>query len=197
MLHATISSSTTVTEDGKTTTTTTTRSGTFTERVFSDGKNSTKGTTYSSYSPTSTKVMTRTSSIGNSCSTRTSSRTEDKLYDTLLPRSMTDLSSSSSYEYSPITSPTVYTTSSTKYKDSRTVLEKELCSYCHKPFNTEAKMVLDDMNIRCHASCFKCEVCNHTLGHLKAGDSLWIYKSAVHCERCFDITRVTNQCALQ
>ncbi|KAG7259559.1 hypothetical protein CRUP_026031 [Coryphaenoides rupestris] len=193
------SSTTTVTEDGKTTTT---RSGTFTERVFSDGKTSTKGTTYSSYSPTSTKVTTRTSSIG----------TEDKLYDTLLPRSMTDLSSSgsdnyssytrtyssssrpssTSYEYSSITSPTVYTTSSTKYKDSRMVLEKELCSYCRKPFNTEAKMVLDDMKIRCHASCLKCEVCNHTLGHLKAGDSLWIYRRTVYCEKCFDVTRVSS-----
>ena len=46
----------------------------------------------------------------------------------------------------------------------RTVMEKDLCSYCRKPFNTEAKMVLDDMKINCHASCFKVE--NNTRRHL-------------------------------
>lgn len=38
---------------------------------------------------------------------------------------------------------------------SRTLLEKDLCTCCHKPFNGDAKMVLDDMKINCHASCFK------------------------------------------
>ncbi|KAM4608642.1 sciellin [Polymixia lowei] len=118
----------------------------------------------------------------------------------------------SSYEYTSVTSPTVYTT--TSYKDNsrvddqladnlfskssiktvysapeRKVLEKDLCSYCRKPFNSEAKMVLEDMKINCHASCFKCEVCNNTLGHLKAGDSMWIYRRTVHCDNCFDVTR--------
>ncbi|XP_059895507.1 sciellin isoform X6 [Gadus macrocephalus] len=120
----------------------------------------------------------------------------------------------SSYEYTTINSPSVYTTTSTTYKDSRmddyldgdsfssksniqtlysaserTVMEKDLCSYCRKPFNTEAKMVLDDMKINCHASCFKCEVCSNNLGNLKAGDSLWIYRRTVHCDRCFEVTR--------
>lgn len=36
---------------------------------------------------------------------------------------------------------------------------------------------------------WQCEVCNSTLGHMKAGDSLWIYKRMVHCENCFDVTR--------
>ena len=39
----------------------------------------------------------------------------------------------------------------------RMVMEKDLCTYCRKPFNTEAKMVLNDMKINCHASCFKVE----------------------------------------
>lgn len=38
---------------------------------------------------------------------------------------------------------------------SRSVLEKDLCTSCHKPFNGDAKMILDDMKINCHASCFK------------------------------------------
>ncbi|XP_040004774.1 sciellin [Xiphias gladius] len=118
----------------------------------------------------------------------------------------------SSYEYTSITSPTAYTASSyrssrrsddtlidpiySKYSmksvyasPERTVLEKDLCTYCHKPFVGDAKMVLDDLKINCHASCFKCEVCNSTLGHLKAGDSMWIYKHMVHCENCFEVTR--------
>ncbi|XP_020791949.2 sciellin isoform X2 [Boleophthalmus pectinirostris] len=71
----------------------------------------------------------------------------------------------------------------------RPVLEKDLCSNCRKPFIGDAKIILDDRKINCHASCFKCEVCNSTLGHLKAGDSMWIYKNMVHCERCYEVTR--------
>ncbi|TMS06412.1 SLAIN motif-containing protein 1, partial [Larimichthys crocea] len=58
-----------------------------------------------------------------------------------------------------------------------------------KPFTGDAKMILDDMKINCHAHCFKCEVCDGTLGHMKAGDSMWIYKRMVHCENCFEVTR--------
>ncbi|XP_030613933.1 sciellin isoform X5 [Archocentrus centrarchus] len=118
----------------------------------------------------------------------------------------------SSYEYTSITSPSVYTSSTYRsrsrsddilsdpaYSSSsvksvyaspeRTVLEKDLCTTCRKPFTVDAKMVLDDIKIKCHASCFKCEVCNITLGNLKAGDSLWIYKRMVHCENCFEVTK--------
>ncbi|XP_049584859.1 sciellin isoform X6 [Syngnathus scovelli] len=119
--------------------------------------------------------------------------------------------SSPTYEYSSISGPTEY--SSTTYRSStsrsdnmlsspmtssiktvytspdRATLERELCTYCHKPFNGDAKMILDEMKISCHAFCFKCEVCNGTLGHLKAGDSMWVYNHMVHCENCFDVTR--------
>ncbi|XP_046903194.1 sciellin [Hypomesus transpacificus] len=118
----------------------------------------------------------------------------------------------SSYEYTSVTSPSAYTT--TSYKDNssrldnltsdsftsksikssystpeRAVLEKDLCSYCRKGMSSDPKMVLEDMNINCHATCFKCEVCSSTLGHLKAGDSMWIYRRTVHCEKCFGVTR--------
>lgn len=36
---------------------------------------------------------------------------------------------------------------------------------------------------------WQCHVCNSNLGNLKAGDSMWIYKSMVHCENCFEVTR--------
>ncbi|XP_061143128.1 sciellin isoform X2 [Syngnathus typhle] len=120
-------------------------------------------------------------------------------------------SSKPTYEYSSISGPTEY--SSTTYRSStsrsdnmlsspmtssiksvysspdRVSLERELCTYCHKPFNGDAKMILDDMKISCHVFCFKCEVCNGTLGHLKAGDCMWVYNHMVHCENCFDVTR--------
>lgn len=35
----------------------------------------------------------------------------------------------------------------------------------------------------------QCDVCNSTLGNLKAGDSLWMYRNMVHCENCFEVTR--------
>lgn len=117
----------------------------------------------------------------------------------------------SSYEYSSSTSPSSYTSTSTTYRSrseenlvdpiyskssslkysssERPVLEKDLCTSCRKPFIGDAKIVLDEMKINCHASCFKCEVCNGTLAHLKAGDSMWIYRRMVHCENCFEVTR--------
>ncbi|XP_056108169.1 sciellin isoform X3 [Rhinichthys klamathensis goyatoka] len=81
------------------------------------------------------------------------------------------------------TSTTVYTS------PERTVSSKDICTYCQKNMFTDEKMILDDMNINCHARCFKCGVCNSSLGHLKAGDSLWVYRRAVYCESCFGVTR--------
>ncbi|XP_068185440.1 sciellin isoform X2 [Antennarius striatus] len=117
-----------------------------------------------------------------------------------------------SYDYSSISSPTLFTPTSSFKSSSmsddiladplsksssesvyapaqRTMLERDLCTSCHTPFNGDAKMLLDDLNVKCHASCFKCEVCNSTLGNLKAGDTVWIYRHMVHCENCFEITR--------
>ncbi|KAJ8012573.1 hypothetical protein DPEC_G00044270 [Dallia pectoralis] len=72
---------------------------------------------------------------------------------------------------------------------SRTVSEKDLCSYCRTPMSSDPKIVLEDMKINCHTTCFKCEVCSSDLGHLKAGDSMWVYRRTIHCERCFEVTR--------
>ncbi|MEQ2200093.1 hypothetical protein XENOCAPTIV_022408 [Xenoophorus captivus] len=74
-----------------------------------------------------------------------------------------------SYEYSSLKSPSLY--SSTSYKSSSCVLS---------------------MIILLHLSIclfWQCDVCNGSLGNLKAGDSMWIYKRMVHCENCFEITR--------
>ncbi|XP_069563131.1 sciellin [Brachyistius frenatus] len=166
-------------------------------------------------SPTSTRSITSYSSYTDEApSTRTNSYTISTKPSDDYNSERSSYSYSrpdSSYEYTSVTSPAVY--SSTSYRSSsrsddvlgdpiysksskstyaspeRTVLEKDLCTSCRKPFTSDAKMVLDDMKINCHASCFKCGVCNSTLGNLKAGDSMWVYKRIVHCENCFEVTR--------
>ncbi|XP_059355596.1 mucin-2-like isoform X3 [Carassius carassius] len=81
------------------------------------------------------------------------------------------------------------TTSTVYTSPERVVSGKDICTVCHKNMYTDEKIVLDDMSINCHASCFKCGVCHLSLGHLKAGDSLWVYRRAIHCESCFGVTK--------
>lgn len=163
-------------------------------------------------SPTVTS-STRTisySSITDDISTTTTTRTYSSSDDYSSERKSYSFSRpNSSYEYSSITSPTTYTSYRSSRSDDiltdpnyskssvknvytsseRTLLDKDLCTICRKPFTGDAKMVLEDIKINCHASCFKCDVCNSTLGNLKAGDSLWVYKRMVHCDNCFEVTR--------
>ncbi|XP_049709013.1 sciellin [Elephas maximus indicus] len=74
---------------------------------------------------------------------------------------------------------TVYSTS------DRSVIERAMCTYCRKPLGVEAKMILDELQIRCHCTCFKCEICKQPLENLKAGDSIWIYRQTIHCKPCY------------
>ncbi|KAM9486987.1 sciellin isoform 2-T3 [Clarias gariepinus] len=79
--------------------------------------------------------------------------------------------------------PAIYTS------PDRKIVDKDLCTHCQKPMLGDPKMILEDMDIRCHANCFKCDVCKSTLGHLKAGDSMWVYRRSVQCEACFGVTK--------
>ncbi|TEA30866.1 hypothetical protein DBR06_SOUSAS3510001, partial [Sousa chinensis] len=74
---------------------------------------------------------------------------------------------------------TIYSTS------ARSVIEMDMCTYCRKPLGTEAKMILNELQICCHSTCFKCEICKQPLENLQAGDSVWIYKQTIHCESCY------------
>ncbi|NXL84835.1 SCEL protein, partial [Alectura lathami] len=74
---------------------------------------------------------------------------------------------------------TVYSTS------DQSIIGKDICTYCRKPLGIDAKMILDALQICCHSTCFKCEVCKRPLEDLKAGDSIWIYRQTVHCEPCY------------
>ncbi|KAM9610178.1 sciellin [Trichechus inunguis] len=74
---------------------------------------------------------------------------------------------------------TVYSTS------DKSVIERDMCTYCRKPLGTEAKMILEELQICCHSTCFKCEICKQPLENLKAGDSIWIYRQTIHCVPCY------------
>ncbi|KAM5288066.1 sciellin [Ctenodactylus gundi] len=74
---------------------------------------------------------------------------------------------------------TVYSTS------DRSVIERDMCTYCRKPLGVETKMILDELQICCHSTCFKCEICRKPLENLRAGDSIWIYRQTIHCEPCY------------
>ncbi|XP_062422844.1 sciellin isoform X2 [Rhea pennata] len=78
---------------------------------------------------------------------------------------------------------TVYSTS------DQSIIGKDICTYCRKPLGIDAKMILDALQICCHSTCFKCEVCKRPLEDLKAGDSIWIYRQTVHCEPCYSKAR--------
>uniref|UniRef100_A0A8D1TMV0 LIM zinc-binding domain-containing protein n=1 Tax=Sus scrofa TaxID=9823 RepID=A0A8D1TMV0_PIG len=81
---------------------------------------------------------------------------------------------------------TVYSTS------DRSVIERDMCTYCRKPLGTETKMILDELQICCHSTCFKCEICKQSLENLQAGDSIWIYRQTIHCEPCY--SKVVGKC---
>uniref|UniRef100_A0A8C9KUX3 Sciellin n=1 Tax=Panthera tigris altaica TaxID=74533 RepID=A0A8C9KUX3_PANTA len=81
---------------------------------------------------------------------------------------------------------TVYSTS------DRSVIEREMCTYCRQPLGTDTKMILDELQICCHSTCFKCEICKQPLENLQAGDSIWIYRQTIHCEPCY--SKVMGKC---
>ncbi|KAF3843350.1 hypothetical protein F7725_002199 [Dissostichus mawsoni] len=116
--------------------------GTLLPKSITNASSLSSSASYSSY--TDDLPSTRTSSYTIS-STPSDDYSSDKTFSYSKPNS--------SYENTSISSPTSY--SSKTYRSSRTVLEKDLCSYCRKPFTGDAKMVLDDMKINCHATCFK------------------------------------------
>ncbi|EPY82783.1 hypothetical protein CB1_000626003 [Camelus ferus] len=48
-------------------------------------------------------------------------------------------------------------------KTRRSVIERDMCTYCRKPLGTETKMILDELQICCHSTCFKVR-CNSIRG---------------------------------
>ncbi|XP_057193304.1 sciellin isoform X1 [Triplophysa rosa] len=85
--------------------------------------------------------------------------------------------------HSSVYSPTK--TSFSEFTSSRSVSSRDVCSVCGKPTPGAAKMILEDLQIFCHTSCFKCAVCHTALGNLEAGKSLWVHRDRVNCSNCY------------
>uniref|UniRef100_A0A8C2HVX3 LIM zinc-binding domain-containing protein n=1 Tax=Cyprinus carpio TaxID=7962 RepID=A0A8C2HVX3_CYPCA len=168
-----------------------------------DDASPTKSTTYSVRSTKSTEDQLFDTLIPTSIK---SANTDSSREDVSVSKSIrTVYSTNERDEWSTVTSPsysrtsysesrpadylsdtlTSKTTTTVYTSPERVVSGKDICTVCHKNMYTDEKIILDDMNINCHASCFKCGVCNASLGLLKAGDSLWVYRRAIHCESCF------------
>lgn len=41
------------------------------------------------------------------------------------------------------------------YYIHRSIIGKDICTYCRKPLGIDAKMILDALQIYCHSTCFK------------------------------------------
>ncbi|KAJ8338390.1 hypothetical protein SKAU_G00373560 [Synaphobranchus kaupii] len=57
------------------------------------------------------------------------------------------------------------------------------CTYCGELVGSDAKITIEDLNIYCHPSCFKCGVCSRPMGDLLY--SMFLHDSMVHCESCY------------
>ncbi|XP_073726691.1 uncharacterized protein [Misgurnus anguillicaudatus] len=139
---------------------------------------------YSSTTPSSETLNTRYYS-----STRSSASMDDNLtpsrsgsvYQTQMTSYDQPYSSSSQTLYSP-----TKTTYSEFTSTRNSVSSRNICSVCGKPIDGSARMILEDLKISSHTSCFKCAVCNRDLGNLEAGKSLWVHRDRVNCSNCYN-----------
>ncbi|KTG47102.1 hypothetical protein cypCar_00036176, partial [Cyprinus carpio] len=88
----------------------------------------------------------------------------------------------------PASSPTLRSPLQT-LESSRTVSSRDVCTVCGKPIAGSERMILEDLRIISHTSCFRCSVCRCDLGGLEAGKSLWVYRERVNCANCFSKIR--------
>ncbi|KAF4112679.1 hypothetical protein G5714_007474 [Onychostoma macrolepis] len=92
------------------------------------------------------------------------------------------------YSETPAASPPLRSPLQT-LESSRTVSSRDVCTVCGKPIAGSERMILDDLKIISHTSCFRCAVCRCDLGGLEAGKSLWVYRERVNCTNCFSKIR--------
>ncbi|XP_073708526.1 uncharacterized protein [Garra rufa] len=153
-------------------------------------------TVYSEYSPSSptlessrTQVKTVYSEYSPSSPTLESSRTQVKtVYSEYSPSSPTLESSRTVYSEIPASSPTLRSPLQTP-ESSRTVSSRDICTVCGKPIAGSERMILDDLKINSHTSCFRCAACHCDLGRLEAGKSIWVYRERVNCSNCYSKVR--------
>ncbi|XP_050967736.1 sciellin [Labeo rohita] len=92
------------------------------------------------------------------------------------------------YSEIPSSSPTLRSPLQT-LDSSRTISSRDICTVCGKPIAASERMILEDLKINSHTSCFRCAVCHCDLGRLEAGKSLWVYRERVNCANCYSKIR--------
>ncbi|XP_065130887.1 uncharacterized protein [Paramisgurnus dabryanus] len=138
---------------------------------------------YSSTTPSSDTLNTRY---------YTSERSSASLDDNLTPSRSGSVYQSQMTSYDQpysTSSQTLYSPTKTTYSEftstRNSVSSRNVCSVCGKPIDGSARMILEDLKISSHTSCFKCSVCNRDLGNLEAGKSLWVHRDRVNCSNCY------------
>ncbi|XP_067230289.1 uncharacterized protein [Chanodichthys erythropterus] len=145
-----------------------------------------------SYSPSAVTVNSR-------YTYQTPSAPLDDLADTLLPslsggvqsqpvRSQTQVKTV--YTESPAASPTLRSPLQTTLESSsRSISSRDVCTVCGKPIAGAERMILEELKIISHTSCFRCALCHCGLGGLEAGMSLWVHRERINCSNCFSKIR--------
>ncbi|XP_067314311.1 sciellin [Pseudorasbora parva] len=120
----------------------------------------------------------------------------DDLADSLMPtlsgsvqsvRSQTQVRSV--YSETPPSSATLRSPLQTPESSSRPVSVRDVCTVCGNAIAGAERMILEELKIISHTSCFRCAVCRCDLGGLEAGKSLWVHRERVNCSNCFSKIR--------
>ncbi|XP_056316684.1 uncharacterized protein LOC130231223 isoform X2 [Danio aesculapii] len=141
-----------------------------------------------SYSPTRSSPSAVT--VNTRYSYRSDSAPLDELSDSLLSGSLysqpvrSQTQTRSVYSEFPADSASLHSLES-----SRPMSSRDLCSVCGKAMAGGERMILEELKINSHTSCFRCAVCRCDLGSLEAGKSLWVYRERVNCSSCYSKVR--------
>ncbi|XP_031443415.1 zinc finger protein 185-like [Clupea harengus] len=68
-------------------------------------------------------------------------------------------------------------------KHDATGSDRTVCTYCGEPVGSDARITIEDLNISCHPSCFKCGICRKPMGDLLY--NMFLRRGTVHCESCY------------
>ncbi|KHN88761.1 LIM and calponin homology domains-containing protein 1 [Toxocara canis] len=62
---------------------------------------------------------------------------------------------------------------------------KHKCSHCQMELGRGAAMIIESLNLFYHLSCFRCYVCNTSLGNGTQGADVRVRDSKLHCQSCY------------
>uniref|UniRef100_F1KS00 LIM and calponiny domains-containing protein 1 n=1 Tax=Ascaris suum TaxID=6253 RepID=F1KS00_ASCSU len=62
---------------------------------------------------------------------------------------------------------------------------KHRCSHCQMELGRGAAMIIESLNLFYHLGCFRCYVCNRSLGNGTQGADVRVRQSKLHCQTCY------------